>query len=476
MSPGCPAAAAVATSRPIDVGELVILSRSLSPAAPSQLPSFGMDATVPQAATRLPVRSLAVEVTEGADAGARAAGDAITIGTADRADLRLTDPMVSRYHVELRRDDKGIVVADTGSTNGTWVGPVRLERGHVAPGTVLRVGATSVRVGDAAPVEVEMHAADALAGMVGRSAVMRRMMAQIARAAQSEVSVLITGESGTGKELVARALHDLGPRRDRPLVTVDCGSLPATLVASELFGHERGAFTGADRQHVGASEAANGGTVFLDEIGELEPAIQAALLGALERRKIRRLGGRQEIPVDIRIVAATHRDLRAEVNRGAFRLDLYYRLAVVTLHAPALRDRPEDIPLLIEHFLRDAGWDDPVEALISPQAMDALRKHHFKGNVRELRNLVEAAVAMGEPPALSVASPAITGGAGPTVTLALELPYKQSRAAVVDEFEARYVEALLARTGGNVSAAARSAQMTRSHLIELVQKHGKTKP
>jgi DNA-binding NtrC family response regulator len=455
--------------------DLVILARSPTPAVANRLPSIAMDHTVPQAATRLPVRSLAVEVTDGADAGARATGDTITIGTADGADLRLTDPTVSRYHVELRRDDHGIVVADTGSTNGTWVGAVRLERGHVGPGTVVRVGATSIRVGDAAPVEVEMLAADALAGMVGRSPAMRRLMAQIARAAQSDVSVLVTGESGTGKELVARALHDLGPRRDRPLVTVDCGSLPATLVASELFGHERGAFTGADRQHIGAFEAADGGTVFLDEIGELEPAIQAALLGALERRKIRRLGGRAEIPVDLRVVAATHRDLRAEVNRGTFRLDLYYRLAVVTLRTPALRERPDDIALLAEHFLRDAGWDDPVDTLISPQAMDALRRHHFAGNVRELRNLIEAAVAMGEPPALSVASSAVTTGPAPAVALDLGLPYKQARAAVTDEFEARYIEALLARAGGNVSAAARAAQMTRSHLIELLAKHGRAK-
>jgi len=428
-----------------------------------------MDVTVPQAATRLPVRSLTVEVTEGADTGATATGDAITIGTADGADLRLTDPTVSRYHAELRRDDRGIVVVDTGSTNGTWVGAVRIDRGHVGAGAVVRVGATSIRVGDAAPVEVEMLTADGLGGMVGRSPAMRRLMAQIARAAQSDVSVLITGESGTGKELVARALHDLGPRHGRPLVTVDCGSLPATLVASELFGHERGAFTGADRQHVGAFEAADGGTVFLDEIGELEPSIQAALLGALERRKIRRLGGRAEIPVDIRIIAATHRDLRAEVNRAAFRLDLYYRLAVVTLRTPALRERPDDIPLLVEHFLRDAGWDDPVETLISEPAMDRLCKHHYAGNVRELRNLVEAAVAMGEPPALTASTP-VPAGPGPTVAIELALPYKQARAAVVDAFEAHYLDALLARTGGNVSAAARVAQMTRSHLIELLQK------
>jgi DNA-binding NtrC family response regulator len=301
-------------------------------------------------------------------------------------------------------------------------------------------------------------------------------MAQIAKAAQSDVSVLVHGESGTGKELVARALHDLGPRRARPFVTVDCGALPPTLLASELFGHERGAFTGADRAHVGAFEAATGGTVFLDEIGELQPAVQATLLGVLERRRVRRLGSRGELPIDIRVVAATHRDLRAEVNRGTFRLDLFYRLAVVTLAIPPLRERPDDIPLLVEHFLRDAGWDAAIDQLVSPAAMDALARQHFAGNVRELRNLVEAAVAMGEPPAVRAPDGSDGGGAAGAGGRAeqfatdLALPYKEARARLLDDFEARYLDALLARAGGNVSAAARTAQMTRSHLNELLAK------
>ncbi len=427
-----------------------------------------MDSTTPHQATSLPVRGLACEVAEGPEAGSRATGDVIAIGSAEGSDLRLRDPTVSRFHAELRREPRGILVVDCGSTNGTLAGAVRIERGYVPPGTALRLGATTVRVSDAAAVEIEVHGADALAGLVGRSPGMRRLMAQVARAAQSDVSVLVTGESGTGKELVARALHELGPRRDRPLVTVDCGSLLPTLVASELFGHERGAFTGADRLHVGAFEAAAGGTVFLDEIGELQPAVQAALLGVLERRRLRRLGGRAEIPVDVRVVSATHRDLRAEVNQGGFRLDLFYRLAVVTLHTPALRDRPDDLELLVEHFLRDAGWDGPLDTLISRVAMDGLRRHHFAGNVRELRNLVEAAIAMGEPPPLESSAPA---SAPAQLAVDVDAPYGEARAALTAAFERRYVEALLARTGGNVSAAARHARMTRSHLNELIQKH-----
>jgi DNA-binding NtrC family response regulator len=432
--------------------------------------AHAVDPTTPHQISSLPVRGLTCEVIDGPDLGVRATGDVLTIGTAAGSDLRLTDPTVSRFHVELRRDDLGILVTDHGSTNGTYAGAVRLARGHVGAGATLRCGATTVRVADTAPIQVEIHGGDALAGLVGRSPAMRRLMAQVARAAQSEVSVLINGESGTGKELVARALHALGPRRAGPFVTVDCGALAPTLVASELFGHERGAFTGADRTHAGAFEAAAGGTLFLDEIGELQPAMQTALLGVLERRKVRRLGGRAEVAVDVRVVAATHRDLRAEVNQGGFRLDLFYRLAVVTIVTPALRERPEDLAPLIEHFLRDAGWDGPLDELISPPVMAELRRHHFAGNVRELRNLVEAAVAMGEPPPL--ASPGPTGPA-PQLSIDVDQPYREARTAVTEAFEARYLDALLARTAGNVSAAARHARMTRSHLIELLQKHGR---
>jgi DNA-binding NtrC family response regulator len=432
-----------------------------------------VDVTTRLPATRVPVRGCVAEVLTGPDAGHKASGDRIVIGSSEGSTLRLTDAAVSRFHAELGPSAAGLELTDHGSTNGTFVGSIRVARAVVPPGTVLRVGDTTIRVGDGAPVEIELHGGDALGGLIGRSPAMRRVMAQIDRAAQRDVSVLVNGESGTGKELVARALHDLGPRRARPFITVDCGALPPTLLASELFGHERGAFTGADRAHVGAFEAAAGGTIFLDEIGELQPAVQATLLGVLERRRVRRLGSRAELPVDVRVVCATHRDLRAEVNQGGFRLDLFYRLAVVTLSLPPLRERPEDLPLLVEHFLRDLGWDQPVHELISPAAMDGLRKLHFAGNVRELRTLVEAAVAMGEPPGLDGphAAPA-TGGANPAGEFAtdLGLPYKEARAQLLDQFEARYVDALLARTGGNVSAAARVGQMTRSHLNELIAK------
>ncbi len=420
----------------------------------------------------LPVRTLSVEVVSGPDQGRSltSSTDRVTVGTAQDNDLCLTDPTVSRYHLELLAKADRVLVRDGGSTNGTAVGQVLIERASVSPGTVLQIGRTALRVGEGGTASLELLEGESLGPMKGRTPAMRHLMARVRRAAQSDVSVLLVGESGTGKELIARALHEHGPRAKKPFVTVDCGSLAPGLVASELFGHEKGAFTGADRRHVGAFERADGGTVFLDEIGELPSSLQPALLGALERRRFRRVGGTEEIKVDVRVVSATHRDLRSEVNAGTFRLDLYYRLAVVRLEVPPLRERPDDIPMLVEHFLREAGHDGPVEALVPPKVMDQLLSHHWPGNVRELRNLVESVLAMGEPPELEAASVAApksaSGFPGP------DMSYREARAQVLREFESRYLRELLDRCKGNVSLAARTARMDRSHLIELLQRHG----
>lgn len=426
----------------------------------------------------LPVDTLYVEVIEGENQGASIDGDTVTIGTANGNDLVLEDPTVSRYHVELKRMIDGTVrIIDHGSTNGTMVGDVRIDAGSVSDGAILRIGRTSVRIGEGTPKHVELHRGDQLAGLRGASDQMRRLMRQVEKAARTEASLLIVGESGTGKELIARALHDLGPRADKPFVTVDCGSMSPNLVASELFGHERGAFTSADRQHVGAFERANGGTIFLDEIGELPPELQPNLLGALERRRFRRVGGRSDIEVDVRVVAATNRDLRAEVNDGRFRLDLYYRIAVVTLQVAPLRERPDDVDLLIEHFLRDCGYEEEMHELFDTEVLRRLRAHHWPGNVRELRNVVEATVAMGEAPMELVGEGIQTDGSlnsddAIDFRRVLPLPYKQARAGVLEEFERRYLGHWLERAGGNVAKAAREAKMDRSHLFHLLRRHG----
>jgi DNA-binding NtrC family response regulator len=433
--------------------------------------------TIRDAPQALPFRQLRVDVLRGPDEGksAIAAGETLTVGTAEGNDLVLTDRAVSRFHLELRRRREGVLVADLESTNGTFLGDARIEGAILGRDTTLRVGRTTLRVGDGEQVELALHGDDALAGLRGRSAGMRRLMSQVQRAAQSDASVLVVGESGTGKELVARALHELGPRAAAPFVTVDCGALSPTLVASELFGHEKGAFTGADRQHAGAFEQAGGGTLFLDEIGELPAPLQSALLGALERRRFKRVGGRAEIEVHARFVCATHRDLRAEVNQGAFRLDLYYRIAVITLRVPPLRERRDDVPLLVEHFARLAGHDGPLDEVFSPEALVALSEQRWPGNVRELRNVVEATLAMGEPPAGEGAQPGEGGAAdappGAEGEAALDRPYKEARAEVLRDFERRYLVRLLARSGGGVQQAARAAGLDRSHLADLLRRH-----
>jgi DNA-binding NtrC family response regulator len=364
----------------------------------------------------------------------------------------------------------GALLVDHGSTNGTFVSGIRVERGVVAPGSVLTLGRSQLAIRAGHDVSVELFEHERLGGLLGRAASMRRLMAQIEKAARSDAPVLVTGESGTGKEVIAESLHALGGRKGKAMVTVDCGSLAPTLVASELFGHERGAFTGADRQHIGAFERASGGTIFLDEIGELPQALQPALLGVLERRRFRRLGGKQDISVDVRVVSATHRDLREEVNAGTFRLDLFYRLAVIRLSVPPLRERIDDVPLLVEHFLREAGHDGPVSELISDAAMQQLCAHRWPGNVRELRNLIEATLAMGEPPALDETGRASKGETDLIGTL-LDQTYKDARGALLEQFERRYLEHWLDKTGGNVSRFSRDARIDRSHLNDMLRRH-----
>ncbi|MFZ5470798.1 MAG: sigma 54-interacting transcriptional regulator [Myxococcota bacterium] len=429
-----------------------------------------MTSTLDVKTAGLPVRTLSVEVVAGPDQGRSFTSktDRLTVGSASDNDVELSDPTVSRYHLELCCRGDRVMVRDLGSTNGTAMGQVRLERASVTPGTVVQLGHTSLKIGEGGTASLELIEGDSLGELKGRTPAMRHLMARVRKASRADAPVLLVGESGTGKELIAKALHEQGPRSGRPFITVDCGSLAPGVVASELFGHEKGAFTGADRRHAGAFERAHSGTVFLDEIGELPGALQAVLLGVLERRRFRRVGGTDELSVDVRVVSATHRDLRAEVNAGSFRLDLYYRLAVVKIEVPALRERTDDIPTLVEHFLREAGHDGEVAAVVSKDAMDQLRAHHWPGNVRELRNVVESVLAMGGPPELEQDTPVRKAGSSP----ATELTYRQARAAVLQDFESSFLRQLMKRAKGNVSHAARLARMDRSHLIELLARHG----
>ncbi|MFO0722583.1 MAG: sigma 54-interacting transcriptional regulator [Myxococcota bacterium] len=434
----------------------------------------------------LPLRALRISVVRGPDQGKvhTAASDTVAIGTAPDNDLVLSDQTVSRYHLELRHAGDRILARDLGSTNGTISGKVLLERAALLPGVNLRLGNTQVVVDDGEHIALPLYESDELAGVRGRSQPMRRLMAQIAKVSRSDVSVALLGETGVGKEVIASAIHRASARAAQPFETVDCGALAPTLIASELFGHEKGAFTGAEKRHLGAFERAHGGTLFLDEIGELPLALQTTLLGALERRTFRRLGGDKAIAVDVRLVSATNRDLRAEVNAGKFREDLYYRTAVVRMEIPPLRERVEDIPLLIEHFLGQAGLSGPIGDVFPPEALDMMAEYRWPGNVRELRNFVEAAIAMGEVPELersraAAAAPAQTleprsGLVFPSVPVEslLEETYKSARSLVLDEFERLYLARLLERSKDNVSSAARTADIHRTYLNEMLKRHG----
>jgi DNA-binding NtrC family response regulator len=415
------------------------------------------------------VHRLRVTIESGAGAGTAISPDdgaAIAIGTSEDNALVLADPAVSRYHLELRRTANGVALVDLGSRNGTWVGGVRIERAIVPAGTRLKLGDTTIVVDDAgstvAPPTAEVPQPPDL---VGDSEAIREVARLIHRLARVDSSVLIQGETGVGKEVIARALHEASPRRTAELVVVDCGSMPATLIASILFGHEKGSFTGADQRRTGAFERAAGGTILLDEIGELPLEVQPALLGVLERRAFTRVGGAQQVSVDVRILAATHRDLRAEVNAGRFRADLYYRLAVAKILIPPLRERPEDIEPLARHFVQKLTGQDDLGPLAG--AIADLRAHPWSGNVRELRNVVEAAIVMGELDLGGERAVPLPPRADGSIA-----PYRDARSAALTRFEAEYLRDLIDRTGGNASEAARVARMDRPYLLTLLRKHG----
>src|SRR5512145_3245947 len=296
---------------------------------------------------RLPLRRIQITVTAGNDRGLSRELEedtVISIGHAADNDIRLSDPTVSHYHVELFLRDNSVRVRDLESRNGTYVGQARILDAEIESGTILGLGHTQIRIGDITlgePASEELF--QGIDGIVAESQAMKQVVRQIRRVASVTSSVLVEGETGTGKEVVARAIHRLSERNKRPFVVVDCGALSADLILSELFGHEKGAFTNAERLHTGAFERANGGTLFLDEIGELPLSVQPALLGAIERRSFRRVGGERELELDVRIIAATHRDLRGAANAGTFRADLYYRLAVTRIVVPPLRERYSDL-------------------------------------------------------------------------------------------------------------------------------------
>jgi DNA-binding NtrC family response regulator len=399
----------------------------------------------------------------------------VSVGKSPDNQLQLDDLTVSRYHLELSISGGEIEVRDLESLNGTYVGDVRVTRARVRPGTTVTVGSNKLLLlaqeRDTGSIVPEPSDNLELAGVVAKSPAMRKVIQSIDQLARTRVTVLLQGETGTGKEVLARALHERSDRNSKPFEVVDCGSMAPALIASELFGHERGAFTSAHAERAGAFERAHGGTIFLDEIGELPLDLQPVLLGVLERRRFKRVGGAREREVDVRVIAATHRDLRQATNLGTFRADLYFRLAVARVVVPPLRERPEDISALVQRFAEQLTGDSYAQPF-DAATLSALEAHPWSGNVRELRNVVESALALGslvlegeEPTAVQVKPSAAAGAM-------LGMPYREARARAIAEFERAYLRELSEACGGNASEAARRANMDRPYLLSLLRKHG----
>ena len=434
----------------------------------------------------------------------------IRIGSMEDNDVVLHDDTVSRYHCKIVQDDTSYILVDNHSTNGTFINKVRVREAFLKPGCVVAVGQSLLKF-NAREEEVQIvpSRADRCGSLIGGNARMREIYTIIEKIAPTATTVVIDGETGTGKEVVAQTIHSLSPRARNELVVFDCGAVPPNLIESELFGHEKGSFTGAMMTRTGLFEQADGGTLFLDELGELPLDLQPKLLRVLEQREVRRVGSTKAQKVDVRIIAATNRNLEDEVRAGRFRQDLFYRLSVVRLHLPSLRDRADDIPLLVQHFLEHGGYNrangGPKVRGIARDAMDALQRYPWPGNVRELVNVVERAVSFcdhalielsdlpdyirsAERPARPSTKGAISiqGKRAKTVPpdalspmppetpdelLGEGVTFKDAKERWVATFERDYILQLLRRHGGNISHAARAADIDRKYFRKLMKKY-----
>ena len=417
-------------------------------------------------------------VTKGPNAGLvlEGAGRLVRVGTSPESDLVLTDDTVSRRHCEIELTENGFRVHDAGSTNGVRVGGARIYDAAFEVAVELLLGETTIAITPLSETEErEQTFAQRFGDLRGGSRKMRELFAELERFAPTNISMLIEGETGTGKDVVAESIHRASARADGPYVVFDCSAVAPSLVESELFGHERGAFTGAVGSRAGVFEEASGGTLFLDEIGELPKDLQPKLLRALEKREVKRLGGRLNIGVDVRVLAATNRNLMTEVERGNFRQDLYYRIATAKVSVPPLRERMDDIPMLLEHFLAIEAPSLSVKS-VPPQVWEMLQAHRWPGNVRELRNAVQRLVVA---PELSLRVDDLStggsthGGALSAQNDGKELePLRIARRDAADAFERDYLKRVLERSQGNVTRAAAIAEVSRQMIQKLMRKYG----
>ena len=421
-----------------------------------------------------PAGTLALILSGNHKGTSKVVGGRLTVGKAADNDLVLTDDTVSRHHCEIVRAPDGLHVRDLESTNGTKVDGTRIREAMVTPGSVLKVGEVEIQFRPSVQkVEVLPSEKTSFGPAYGQSLAMRTIFGVLERIAPTDATVLLEGETGTGKDVLARAIHQSSNRSTKPFLVVDCGAVTYSLIESELFGHERGAFTGAVSTRQGAFELADGGTVFLDEIGELPIDVQPKLLRVLETREFRRVGGNRPMQSNVRVIAATKRDLQREVGTGKFREDLYFRLAVVPVTVPPLRARRDDIPMLVNNMMRASAGDT---ISVPPDTMQSLVAHEWPGNVRELRNVLERSVYMAQATGSNelgvVTLPTAHGANDAAFHFEPDKSYRETRAKYDGEFERRYVKWLLGRHSGNISAAAREAKMDRKHLHDMAKKHG----
>jgi DNA-binding NtrC family response regulator len=412
----------------------------------------------------LEIRATLLTVVQGPQVGQkfRVEDDPVRIGGASDNAVILSDPTVSRHHAEVLVTKAGLLIRDLDSTNGTYVDGLRIHEVFLRPGSRIRFGNTTLELNLSeesqvvAPVAVETFH-----GLIGQSLVMRQLAAILQRIARNDITVILSGETGTGKEMVAQALHAASPWAKEPFVVLDCSALDRDLAGSEIFGHEAGAFTGAVGSRAGAFEQAAGGTLFIDEIGELAVDLQAKLLRALEKREVKRLGGVAPMRVRCRVIAATHRDLPTLIKAGQFREDLYYRLAQVIVHVPSLRDRREDIPLLAKSFVAAEG----DHRSLSEDALECLSQAPLAGNVRELKNLVRRACAM-------CASDVVTAAdldLGGTPAVADEEPASRKSAGILKDAEKQAILEALEKNGFNRRLAAKALGISVPTLRRRIQ-------
>jgi DNA-binding NtrC family response regulator len=426
----------------------------------------------------LMVQRASLEVVRGPDKGSSVEleGSPVRVGSDPTCELPLHDPAVSARHLSVEPTATGFLLRDLGSTNGSFVDGYRVQGIYLPRSAQIDLGQTRIRFATSKEeLEIPLSKRTRFGELLGHSTAMRQIFAILERVAESECTVLIEGESGTGKELAARALHSGSARSGAAFVAVDCGALPQSLIESELFGHARGAFTGAVAARAGLFEEADGGSLFLDEIGELPLDLQPKLLRLLETRSVRRLGETQTRPVDVRLIAATNRNLQREVAEQRFREDLFFRLGVIRVRMPSLRERREEIPRLCAHFMTQLGRD-PSQGLPDASVMAMLGEYHWPGNVRELRNVVERLVLLpGMQPSFYVdglgESPASPAGVAAD-PVDLDHGFHEGKRICTERFEREYLARQLARCKGNISELARVAGLSRQSCHRLLARYG----